>query len=42
MYNLIYKNTAIAEVASYEEAEEVLIDRFGVFNPDEVFLEEVE
>ena len=39
MFTLYYKNFD-AIVNSYEEAEELLIARFGYFDPDEVFLEE--
>ena len=39
MFTLYYKYFD-AVVNSYEEAEEILIARFGYFDPDEVFLEE--
>ena len=40
MFNLYYGNFD-AVVNSYEEAEELLTAKFGFWNPDEVFLEEI-
>ena len=43
MYTITYVNRALDELASsYEEACEIVREHFGIYEPDEVFIEEVD
>ena len=39
MYKAIYRFTVLGIVNSFEEAEQLSIDRYGIYDPDFAFIE---
>lgn len=40
MYDVIYKNYVLGQADSYAEAEALAVDLYGIYDHDELFVEE--
>lgn len=40
MYDVIYKNHVLGQADSYKEAEELVVSLYGIYNHDDLFIDE--